>query len=543
MAVSCSGCGSVLDPSVEQVNSTVDQVLQSSLEDARQTGGVCPLCGHSKDVPYTRRPPVLFLLLVVCLVVGLIVYVNLRVLKAKQRSEAVSDAVARINSDPDVADFLGHPVTAGSGVEYKVKQDETGWLEAQITIPLHGPQGDGVAHVTEGRPDGGQWNVSIFDVVIGDRHKKVDLLAGRVVSLDANAYMDVHTQTAVTPVMTEANVPLPRIAANYPCVSASVGSAGSVASQLGSCALAATAGGPVDRFETDLRYGRFVMRETDLYLNDGFQVPLTRTYNSQDWVHPNHVHAFGRNTNHPYDIDPVGTRNPYTYMMIILEDGDFVYLPRISQGGGYTDAVYQHSESATRFYKALNRWNGRGWTTTLADGSVIDFPESYAATNMAQGAPTEMRNALGERLQLIRDGQRNLQEILTPHGHWIKFQYDALSRVTYASDDAGNWAKYEYTPDGMLKTAVLSSGRERRYTYDGDQMRTVTDEKGQMLVRNFYAFGELTEQKFGNGDVYSYTYTRSDNRKYVDVAHVTMPNGQVKDVSVGGLVPGYVRKD
>jgi hypothetical protein len=77
MAVNCSGCGSALDPSVEQVNSAVDEVLQSSLKDAHETGGVCPLCGHSKDVPYTRRPPVLFLLLIVCLLVGLIVWVNL----------------------------------------------------------------------------------------------------------------------------------------------------------------------------------------------------------------------------------------------------------------------------------------------------------------------------------------------------------------------------------------------------------------------------------------------------------------------------------
>ena len=115
--------------------------------------------------------------------------------------------------------------------------------------------------------------------------------------------------------------------------------------------------------------------------------------------------------------------------------------------------------------------------------------------------------------------------------------------MTYASDDAGNWAKYEYTSDGMLKTAVLSTGRERHYTYDGDQMRMITDERGHTLVRNFYVFGELTEQKFGNGAVYSYTYTRSDNRKYVDVAHVTMPDGQVKDVSVGGSVPWYVRRD
>ena len=75
--------------------------------------------------------------------------------------------------------------------------------------------------------------------------------------------------------------------------------------------------------------------------------------------------------------------------------------------------------------------------------------------------------------------------------------------MTYALDDAGNWAKYDYTSDGMLKTAVLSTGRERHYTYDGDQMRTVTDERGHTLVRNFYVFGELTEQKFGNGAVYS----------------------------------------
>ena len=80
---------------------------------------------------------------------------------------------------------------------------------------------------------------------IGDRHKKVDLLAGRVVSLDPNAYVDVHTQTAVAPVITDANVLLPRIEASYPCVSASVGGGGAVASQLGSCALAGAAGGPV----------------------------------------------------------------------------------------------------------------------------------------------------------------------------------------------------------------------------------------------------------------------------------------------------------
>ena len=289
----------------------------------------------------------------------------------------------------------------------------------------------------------------------------------------------------------------PRIPADYPCVYAAVES-GSAAPQpgprLGSCALAPEMGGPVDRFEADLRYGRFVLRETDLYLNDVFQVPLTRTYNSQDWIHPNRVHAFGRNTNHPFDIAPLGTRNPYTFQDIVLEDGDYLYFNRISEGGGYANALYQHSESSTRFYKALQRWNGGGWTTTLADGSQIVFPESYNATNMAQGAPTEMRNAKGEKLELIRDGERNLKEILTPHGHWMKFEYDDQSRIVRAEDDAGHWAKYSYNGNGMLRTVVQSTGKERHFEYDGVEMTSVKDETGRVLVSNFYAYREIVGQ-------------------------------------------------
>src|SRR5437879_68904 len=99
---------------------------------------------------------------------------------------------------------------------------------------------------------------------------------------------------------------------------------------------------------------------------------------------------FGRNSNHPFDTTPLGTRNPYTYQMIVLEDGDFFYFDRVSKGSGYADAVYQHTETSTRFHKATQSWNGNGWTTRLADGSEIRFPESYNAKNMAQDAPTEM---------------------------------------------------------------------------------------------------------------------------------------------------------
>jgi len=92
--------------------------------------------------------------------------------------------------------------------------------------------------------------------------------------------------------------------------------------------------GVVDQFEVDLRSGAFVLRQSDLYLNDVIEVPLTRSYNSRDWMAKNRVHAFGRNSNHPYDIAPLGSRNPYTYQMIALEDGDFIYFDRISKAQG-----------------------------------------------------------------------------------------------------------------------------------------------------------------------------------------------------------------
>jgi len=39
--MNCRGCGVEVDPSQEQVNRTVDQILETSLQDAQKKGGVC----------------------------------------------------------------------------------------------------------------------------------------------------------------------------------------------------------------------------------------------------------------------------------------------------------------------------------------------------------------------------------------------------------------------------------------------------------------------------------------------------------------------
>jgi len=343
--MNCRGCGVELDPSEEQVNAAVDQVLEASLKDAQKKGGVCPLCGHSKEVPYSHLKTVLFGLLVACLVVAIVAAISVQRSRQTQRAAAAEDAVKRMSTNRDVVRLLGTPITIEHRLQGDFKQDETGWKEIHLAIPVHGPNAEAVAHVAGGRGTG-PWVFTTFEVDFEKQREKVDLISGRVVEYDPNVYVEVHTQAAVVPEYSNTLVAASRFDGQFPCVFASIND-GNVSPQLGSCAMPTTPTDPIDRFEADLRYGNFVLRETDLFLDDSFKVPLTRTYVSNEWVDQNPVHAFGRNCNHPYDIAPIGARNPYTYQMIVLEDADFLYFDRISKGTGYADSVFQHTETST----------------------------------------------------------------------------------------------------------------------------------------------------------------------------------------------------
>jgi len=424
--VNCGKCAVELEPSEAQVNIAVDEALTASLKDAKGTGGICPLCGHSMETSYTHKKPLLLVLLASCLV-----------------------------------------------------------LFAAGLFAFH------------------QWRM------------------------------------IARPEYSFGTIPVPRLDGKFPCVSAMV-EGGSVTSQYGNCEMPISDTDVTDHFEVDLRDGNFVLQQTDLRVNDAFDVPLTRSYRSNFWPAANHTMAFGRNSNDSYDIAPLGTRNPYTYQMLVLGDGEFLYFDRISKGTGYADAVYMHTETSTRFYKATQRWNGNGWTMKLTDGSQILFPESYSAKNLAQGASTEMIDAKGNRLDLIRDGERNLREIQTPHGHWIKFWYDGQSRIQWAQTDSGQWAQYVYNPNGMLVNVKYSTGRRRHYDYDGDLMTRITDESGRVLAQNWYEQGLLSRQQFENGAAYSYRYAWDAKSAYPSEVWITLPNGSIKDISVKGSISKYL---
>src|SRR5271170_4801779 len=110
--MNCNGCGVELDPSEEQVNASVDQILQTSLKDAEKKAGVCPLCGHSKEVPYSHRKTVLFGLFLACLLVsiagGIFVYRS----RQTQRNAAANEAVVRMSTQ------RGHSQASGNAYHH-----------------------------------------------------------------------------------------------------------------------------------------------------------------------------------------------------------------------------------------------------------------------------------------------------------------------------------------------------------------------------------------------------------------------------------------
>lgn len=288
---------------------------------------------------------------------------------------------------------------------------------------------------------------------------------------------------------------------------------------------------PVNEFVVNLRNGNFKVLQTDLFVSDVVPLSLTRTYFAWD----PHSHAFGVGTNHPYDICPTGTRFPYTYQSLNLEDGYQVYMPRISKGTGYADAVFRHDRSSSEFFGAMTAWNGNGWTMTFRDGGKIYFPEAYWAKNYAQGAPTEMVDAAGHRVLLKRSKVRNLEKLISPSGHTIEFKYDSSDRIVEARDDAGHLRSYSYGEDGHVATVSDGSHIQYRFEYqrimtgaDNDPwlLTAVLDGDWNVLVRNKFSNGRVTEQTLADGEVYHFEYLL--NRQEVLQTTVTLPSSEKK---------------
>ncbi|WP_236905562.1 RHS repeat-associated core domain-containing protein [Collimonas arenae] len=276
----------------------------------------------------------------------------------------------------------------------------------------------------------------------------------------------------------------------------------------GGCGKASKAGDPVDCFT-----GLFQHEVTDLFIDDVFPLEIQRSYRQRDPA----SRAFGIGTNLSYDLFLIGDTSPWTYQELVLPDGGRVHYVRISPGTTYTDAVYQHTTTPTKYFGSTITWRGGDcyWELKMKDGSKICFPESMASSNARAAAAVSISDRAGNTLAFSRDGLGNLTKIISPSSRYVQISYDAKNRITSATDNIGRTVSYEYDATGHLVKATDPAGKSEMYTYDvNHNMLTVQDKRGNVMVTNTYdANNRVATQTYADNTTNKFAYTLDTNNK------------------------------
>ena len=284
----------------------------------------------------------------------------------------------------------------------------------------------------------------------------------------------------------------------------------------------------------DLGTGLFVYSKTDLTIPDTLPLVLTRTYRPRDTV----SRPFGIGTSHPYELFIVGDTFPYTFADLILPDGGRVHYDRISPGTGFADAVYEHTETPSIYFKTQIRYVAGRWHLTLHDGTVYEFPDAEDAPTPRQAAMVAMHDRFGNAYTFTRDSNSNLTKITSPSGRYIEFTYDSGFRITQARDNIGRTVGYTYDSSGRLWKVTDANGGVTEHLYDtSNRMTKITDPKGILYLTNQYdTNGRVIKQTQADSTTFLYAYTL--NGSQVTQTDVTDPRGNVRRVTFnsGGAV-------
>jgi RHS repeat-associated protein len=294
------------------------------------------------------------------------------------------------------------------------------------------------------------------------------------------------------------------------------------------------AGEPVDTSTGILRHS-----ETDLVLPDTLPIKLTRTYVSQD----NYSRPFGIGWSDRYELFLQGSAHPWTYINLILPDGEQVYFTNIGNVNSFTQAVYTPTLSpGAAYYGSSITWNGIGWNLRLKDGTTYVFPDSEDLNIPALAAVTSIFDRYGNKLTITRDGSGNVTQITSPDGRWVQFQHDSGNRITQTIDNIGRTITYRYDLDtgttcnqpaaavGLLCQVTDANGGITKYTYDaGNRLLTIVDRRGNTALTNTYdpTSGRVTNQVLADGTS-TFTFAYTIDGSHVTQTSITDPNSAIE---------------
>jgi RHS repeat-associated protein len=269
----------------------------------------------------------------------------------------------------------------------------------------------------------------------------------------------------------------------------------------------------------DLSSGLFSTRKTDLVLPDVIPISFERTYRTQDSV----SRPFGIGASDSYEMFLIGDTSPYTYVELVLSDGERFYFYRTSSGTGFTNAVYAHTGTPSSWYGATITnidsisspppITNTEWVLRTKDGTQYCFPDGLNQTAPGLMALLGIVDRNGNVLTITRDGNGNKTKITSPNGRYITFQNDSNNRITQAQDNSGRTVQYQYDAIGRLSQVTDAAGGTWQYTYDSNNnMLTLEDARGITYLTNVYdTGGNVTQQTLADGSTYQYSWTFTSN--------------------------------
>jgi hypothetical protein len=99
--------------------------------------------------------------------------------QAIKSSHPYQDAVARARADQRVTQALGSPIEAYFYVSGNFSVSDSGGTsvqEADLAIPIYGPDGEGTLRVV-GKKTGADWTYTVLQVSILEKQQIIDLLS------------------------------------------------------------------------------------------------------------------------------------------------------------------------------------------------------------------------------------------------------------------------------------------------------------------------------------------------------------------------------
>jgi len=277
-----------------------------------------------------------------------------------------------------------------------------------------------------------------------------------------------------------------------------------------------TAGEPID-----LQTGNFFHEWVDLKINDVIPIAVMRAQNNQ----ANSVFGYGSGFNYGMNLY---SPNGYDSIWLVMPCSQGIKFDLISGSTTwpFTPATFwKHTATNSAFYGATlqylfdNTDVGAHWVVSLKDGTQYWF-DRHVPNNLEL-----IQDRFGNKVQFVYNGGL-LEQVISPSGRTIDFDYGANNFITSATDNTGRTVGYEYTnlneqTTGM-RTSLLTkvtypdqTTEEYTYVKFGDTansfmplIETMKDRRGTIWVTNEYDDRyRVKTQTYADGTSYKFEYT------------------------------------